>query len=214
MNNSPSKILISLVAFLLRLNSLPSNVLKDIMGRDCYFYLIDESQSHDRSRICLNWEHQPGDKGQRDLYTAMGFNDDAAFGDKFEETYEKFRDKLCQKCHWFFCRFEPNSYIKQELNIHHCYSNRILFSKFYVENLVIGSDNGKYDDSDGPVREITLNDVCKAQTDLKQYHVFLETKGREAQEESLRVLDTLKSWFLTAADNQIAKPLVIYQGEF
>ena len=185
------------------------------MGRDCYFYLIDESQSHDRSKTCLNWEYQPGDEGQRDLYTAMtGFDEDNAFCNKFEETYEKFRDNLCPKCHWFFCRFEPNSYVKQELNIHHCYSNKILFSKFYVENLVIGSDNDNYDVSDGPVREITLDDVCEAQADLSQCKILLRSKDREAHEESSRVLDTLKSWFLTASDNQIARPLVIYQGEF
>lgn len=157
------------------------------MGKATVYYLIDEAAPHDRDG-CLGWdcEGEAHDVGASDA-------------------------PKCSKCHWFGARWQDTEYVKDSLYISHAYSDPLLSSEWYIENLGIGTGGPSYSQEAGPVRRIVGEDVkdCIARTrDLAEP---LRDWDREACEETMGALRTFGEWL---GRGGIRVGAIISDGEF
>lgn len=173
------------------------------MGRYISFYIVDKDQEHkqDNGQICLGLEYQPDHKDLVDMLVCHLNNHSMCDQERrnyieYEYLCNSAKQKVCQKCKMFMVGIQC-AIVKDNLHIHHSYSNPIWDSNYSIQDMSLGSSTTSFVNlfrNNMQYYEIFESDVRRAYTYLEQLGTPKRTSDKEAYDETKHVLHFLEKW--------------------
>lgn len=190
------------------------------MGKALNWYIIDKTVLHTRIHThtqdknkdlhCFNWDCEPEkDTKYEEMFEILKNNINDRFTWLNYLKVESKLDKICPVCLWYYEHYhEKLKIVLDNRTIGHSYSNPILGSDWFIDNLYLGKDCRDYDREHGSVRTIDIIDIEYVYIKLNDLGIPKRESDKEAYEETLDILEWTKTWL---EDPNVS---IIFFGEY